>query len=89
LFLREFAQESGPDLPAIFFRSTDGTRSEQFFRNETIVGRPSILRSVVDVLAERAPRASLLSEAGDTLETHRVIDSLCRIFARSARTPSA
>lgn len=76
LFARRFCKEWNTNPPAVFFKSVDGTEKEDFDLSELPFGRKLPLKALLSVLAGQAPRDILQTEAKDTLETHRTIESI-------------
>jgi predicted dehydrogenase len=76
LFARRFCKEWNTNPPAVFFKSVDGTEKEDFDLSELPFGSKLPLKALLSVLAGQAPRDILQTEAKDTLETHRTIESI-------------
>lgn len=74
LFGRRFCKDWNIDPPQVFYKSADGSSQEEFDLLPLRKGRDLPLKTLLDVLIGEAPRTALLTEAKNTLETHRVIE---------------
>ncbi len=74
VFARRFCREWNTDPPFVFYKSRDGSVSRNFDLRSRPLGRELPLQTMVDVLTGQQPRSSLLTEAGDTMVTHRAVN---------------
>jgi predicted dehydrogenase len=74
LFARRFCREWDTTPPQIFFKSADGREKKDYDLMGEPRGRELPLKTLLSVLAGLAPKQALLTEAKDTLETHRAIE---------------
>jgi predicted dehydrogenase len=73
VFARRFCREWNTDPPVVFFKSRDGSASQDFDLHSRPSGRELPLKAMVAVLIGQLSRGALMTEATDTLATHRAI----------------
>lgn len=74
IFARRFCREWNTTPPEVFFKSRDGLLKEDFDLSTHLSGRTLPLETMIGVLLGSKPRTELVTEAKDTLETHRGIE---------------
>jgi len=83
LFARRFCKEWNTNPPVVFFKSSDGKQKQDFNLSDMPMGRELPLKTLLRFLAGKAPRDALLTEAKNTLETHRTIELIRKAHDRN------
>jgi len=73
LFIRRFCMHWNQNPPEVFYKAADGREQVEFDLSDRPCGRQLPLRMMLDVMAGRTDRDSLLTESPYVLETHRAI----------------
>lgn len=78
LFARRFCREWNADPPAVFYKSADGSKMTDYDLSGLPSGRHLPLRVLLKVLTGQMSSDALLTQAANTLESHRVIEMIRR-----------